>query len=374
MPVARTLTASAVVVLALSIASSCSTQLAPRFTAFRLQLRAVSSEPEQGERALTTAGLNELRRNVLIAPYHREHRFQLVRALLAARKLEEAEEVARRWRAQDAYNLVAVRTLGDIYMRLRDAKRAERTYSAVVELVPGDIEAQHALAMVLLQARDLKTAYERLLKVEELAGADQRIAFEIADLAQRLGKTKEAIARFDRIIAAPDIDPALSYPARQRLANLYAAQRREALRRGETGDARRWGRRMEEIELPGGAENAIKIYLSWDADKTDVDLWVETPAKETIKYDNPRGRSSEELFRDVTTGYGPESFRAPTASPGVYTVRVHYFDTRRPAFPEVTGEVTVVLNEGTEQEQVHVLPYRLFSAGQVVTVAQIHAS
>jgi uncharacterized protein YfaP (DUF2135 family) len=161
------------------------------------------------------------------------------------------------------------------------------------------------------------------------------------------------------------------YPAKQRLAQIDAAERRDAQGRGDGAAAARLGAEIEALGVKGGVENDVKIYLTWDTDRTDVDLWVRTPKGELVNYAHRAGAGGEALFDDVTSGYGPESFTAKNAQPGRYLVEVNYFSTRRQTFTEARGEVVVILGEGTAREQKHVLPYRLFKAKQTVSVAAI---
>jgi uncharacterized protein YfaP (DUF2135 family) len=161
------------------------------------------------------------------------------------------------------------------------------------------------------------------------------------------------------------------YPAKQRLAQIDAAERRAALGRGDDAAAKRLGDEIKQLDVKGGIENDIKIYLTWDTDKTDVDLWVKTPKGELVNYQHRVGSGGEALFDDVTSGYGPESFTAKRAQPGRYVIEVNYYGTRRQTFSEARGEVVVILGEGTAAEQKHVLPYRLFKPKQTVSVAAV---
>ena len=136
-------------------------------------------------------------------------------------------------------------------------------------------------------------------------------------------------------------------------------------------DAASLAERIRSLGVRGGAGGDIKVFLSWDTDRTDVDLWVTNPAGEKISYNHKRGRFGGSLYDDVTTGYGPESFSARNARKGAYTVTVHFYGTSRRTFAEARGEVIVVLSEGTASEERHVLPYRLFKVGQKVTVARV---
>lgn len=337
----------------------------------KLSLIAGEHEPAQTDRPSEPA-LADLHTRVTAQPKDREARFALVRGLMRAGKLPDALEAARAWRAIDAYNLVVVRLIGDIHSALGHKSEARRAYSAVVELLPKDATAQRALASVLKQAGDLEGAYDRLAAADELSPKDQRLAFERADVAARLGRAAEAKQRFAAIVGDPATPQAVSYPATQRLAQLDRQLAREAAAAGNASDAATLEAEIGKLHLAGGTENDIKVYLSWDTDKSDVDLWVTNPAGERVFYQHKTGKFGEALYDDVTTGYGPESFTAPHARAGDYVVQVNYYGAGRSNFSEARGEVVVILDEGKPTEARSVLPYRLFDVGQTVTVARIH--
>jgi predicted negative regulator of RcsB-dependent stress response len=327
-------------------------------------------EPAQTDRP-TADALAALRAKITDKPKDREARFHYVRALIRAGKLTDALAAARAWRAIDAYNLVVVRLIGDIYSELGDKPAARRAYSAVVELLPKDASAQRALASVLKQAGDLDGAYERLAAAAELSPKDQRLAFERADVAARLGRADEARTRFQDIVGDANAPRAISYPASQRLAQLDRQLARQAAAAGRADDARSLEGEIAGLHLAGGTENDIKVYLSWDTDKSDVDLWVTNPTGERVYYEHKTGKFGEALYDDVTTGYGPESFTAPHAQRGDYLIQINYFGAGRSNFSEARGEVVVILDEGKPSESRKVLPYRLFAVGQTATVARI---
>jgi tetratricopeptide (TPR) repeat protein len=338
----------------------------------RLSLTEAETEPAGSRSEINEAELVALRAAVTKDPKDRAARFALVRGLQRAKKLDEALTAAKDWRAVDAYNLVVVRLLGDLYAELGDRPKARRAYSAVVELLPKDASAHRALASVLKQSGDLKAAYDRLLAAGENGSKDRRLAFELADVATRLGKTEEARTRFEAIIDDPETAEAVRYPAKQRLAQIYQQLERTAKTEGKGDDAANLAKSIKELQLKGGTENDIKVYLTWDTDHSDVDLWVTNPAGEKVFYSHRNGKFGEALFDDVTTGYGPESFTAPKAAAGDYVVQVNYFGRGRSNFSEARGEVVVVLGEGKPEEKKFVLPYRLFDEKQTVTVARIH--
>ncbi|MCA9669383.1 MAG: hypothetical protein KC503_27495 [Myxococcales bacterium] len=347
----------------------------------RLSLVRGDREPPEGRHKPSAEAIKALREAVAKKPRDRQARFDLVMGLTRAGKLAEALAAARAWRQRDAYNLVVVRLIGDLYAQLGQTRAAQRAYSAVVELLPKSADAQRALATVMKQAGQLAAAHERLLAAAALAPKDSRIAFELADTAQRLarqlrakGRSAQAAQlaaaaekRFKAIIDGPSTPAKIAYPARQRLAQIYAARRngtRDAAKRRALDEA------IGKLAV-GGAVNDIKVYLTWDTNRTDVDLWVTNPTGETINYKHKRGALGGALYGDVTDGYGPESFTTQSAAKGTYVVAVNFYGTRRQAFREARGEVVVVLDEGRPSERRFVLPYRLFRPKQTVTVARV---
>jgi Flp pilus assembly protein TadD len=340
-------------------------------SATRFSLDALQEQPAERARP-SAATLAELKLAVAKDPRLRRPRLDLVRGLLAAGNLQEARDEAQSFREHDAYNLVAVRLLGDIETELGDRSSARRTYSSIVELLPKDVEARRALATVWKQAGDLEGARTQLALALELRPEDRRIAFELGDVEQRLNLRSEARERFESTANAPDADESLRYPAKQRLAQVYGAERRAALASGDKPRASELEAKIVALGLQGALENDLKVFLSWDTDRTDVDLWVLPPAGEKIFYGHPLGQQGEALFHDVTTGYGPESFTAHQAAAGDYQIQVNYFGARSGDFKEARGEVIVIVDEGRPTEVTRTFHYRLFEQGQTVSVARVH--
>lgn len=341
----------------------------------RLALIAGDREPASTDATGDETGdLAKLRAAVAEAPRDRKARFALVRGLMRAKQLDEALAAAKEWRGMDAYNLVVVRLIGDLCSELGRRDEARRAYSAVVELLPKDASAQRALASVLKQAGDLRGAYERLTAAAEASSKDRRLAFELADVASRLGELGEARQRFEALVADAETSEEVRYPAKQRLAQVYRQLARQAQAAGQPEEAKALEQAIGKLALPGGTENDLKVYLTWDTDRSDVDLWVTSPSGERIFYSHRLGKNGEALYDDVTTGYGPESFTAPKAASGEYLIQVNYFGSGAGNFSEARGEVVVVLDEGKPTERKHVLPYRLSEEKQTVAVARVVVS
>jgi len=357
--------------LLVGIAALSTSHVAAAPTARRLTVVPIASEPVDGRPTLSPQTERELRAAIDAEPRERSKRLDLVMSLRRAGRLADSLAEARAWREHDAYNLVAVRLIGDLLAELGDAANARRTYSAVVELLPDDVRAHRALATVLKQSGDLEAAQLELQTAAALEPSDVRTTFELADTTQRLGNGDAAKVLFERIVADPAAPIAVAYPAKQRLAQILAAARIAALKAGDAALAEANDKAIAALEISGGVSNDIKIYLTWDTDRTDVDLWVTNPAGDKIFYSKKTGSFGEALYDDVTTGYGPESFTAKTGAPGAYVVEVNYYGQEQRMAGEARGEVLIVTHEGSPEEARVTLPYRLFEKGQTVTVARI---
>lgn len=84
----------------------------------------------------------------------------------------------------------------------------------------------------------------------------------------------------------------------------------------------------------------LRVTLGWDADNTDIDLWVIDPLGESVYYASNRSTSGGRVSQDLTKGYGPEVFTLTRPLPGVYRVQANYFSDSRQS---LTGPVTVQL-------------------------------
>lgn len=73
----------------------------------------------------------------------------------------------------------------------------------------------------------------------------------------------------------------------------------------------------------------VRIVIGWNADNSDIDLWVTDPRKEKCSYQNKETQIGGKISADVTQGYGPEEFCLRKARNGNYTVDVNLFGDHR---------------------------------------------
>jgi uncharacterized protein YfaP (DUF2135 family) len=111
----------------------------------------------------------------------------------------------------------------------------------------------------------------------------------------------------------------------------------------------------------------LRVTLTWDTPRTDVDLWVTGPDGEKVMYNHREGRAGGTLDTDVTTGFGPETFTQARASRGTTRVQAHYYSGDVPT----RVVVTTIRGEGTPDEERRVFRAVLWRTGDVVEVGEV---
>ena len=116
----------------------------------------------------------------------------------------------------------------------------------------------------------------------------------------------------------------------------------------------------------------IRVVLSWDADNTDIDLWVIDPYNEKCYYKNRDTHIGGHLSRDFAGGYGPEEFLLHRAVPGEYFIKAHYYGNYRPLLSgNVTIFVEIFTHYGTPRQRRKSLTFRLENIKDVFDIGSI---
>lgn len=115
----------------------------------------------------------------------------------------------------------------------------------------------------------------------------------------------------------------------------------------------------------------LRVVLSWDADNSDMDLWVTDPNGERAYYGNRLTYQGGQMSQDFTGGYGPEQFSLRNAKPGKYKVEANYFGSRQQL---VTGATTLMLrlttHWGTPKQKDQMVTMRLKDRAETVLVGE----
>ncbi len=116
----------------------------------------------------------------------------------------------------------------------------------------------------------------------------------------------------------------------------------------------------------------VRIVMNWDADNTDIDLWVDEPNKERCMYNHNLTKIGGRMSRDFTQGYGPEEYSLKIAPNGKFTVNTNYYGSRS---QKSLGPVTVYLelytNYSKPNEKREILMIRLKEGRQTIEIGSL---
>jgi tetratricopeptide (TPR) repeat protein len=116
----------------------------------------------------------------------------------------------------------------------------------------------------------------------------------------------------------------------------------------------------------------VRIVLTWDADLTDVDLWVTEPSGEKCFYSHNRTTIGGLLSRDFTQGYGPEEYCLRRTMPGTYTIQCNYYGSSQTSLVgPCTVQATVITHFGRPDEKRQALTVRVTTPKDVVEIGKV---
>lgn len=115
----------------------------------------------------------------------------------------------------------------------------------------------------------------------------------------------------------------------------------------------------------------IRVVLNWDADNTDMDLWVTDPNEEKCYYSHNLTHIGGRMSRDFTRGYGPEEFMAKRGKKGRYVIQVNYYGSSQQLLAgAVTVQIQLFLNYGRPGQKKKEITVRLKGKKEVVTIGE----
>lgn len=115
----------------------------------------------------------------------------------------------------------------------------------------------------------------------------------------------------------------------------------------------------------------LRVVLSWDADNTDIDLWVTDPNGEKAFYGNRLTYQGGRMSQDFTGGYGPEEFSLRNAKPGRYRIEAQFYGNRQQIVAGATTlQLKLATRFGTPEEAEKIVTLRLKGRSEVVLVGE----
>lgn len=115
----------------------------------------------------------------------------------------------------------------------------------------------------------------------------------------------------------------------------------------------------------------LRVVLAWDADNTDIDLWVTDPNGEKAFYGNQLTWQGGRMSQDFTGGYGPEEFSLKLAKPGRYKVEAQFYGHRQQIVAGATTlQLSLFTRFGSREQQHKSVTLRLKGQSEVVLVGE----
>ena len=116
----------------------------------------------------------------------------------------------------------------------------------------------------------------------------------------------------------------------------------------------------------------VRIILTWDADLTDIDLWVVEPSGEKAYYGHNRTTIGGAVSKDFTQGYGPEEYILRKAMKGMYKVQTNFFGSRAQSVQgAVTLQVDIFTNFGRPNEKRRTITVRLSEKKETIDIGEM---
>ena len=252
-------------------------------------------------------------------------------------------EVARRLRAAAADQVYALYLderaansgssafyldVAEILLERGQRDLALRVLSNLAELQLENRALLRVLGYRLMQAKAPALAVPVFRRVLEIAGEEPQSHRDLGLALDAVGRSQEAVDALLTVVERP-WDDRFGGIALIALAEINAIASRG---RGRLDLGRLDPRLRDNLPL------ALRAVLSWDADNTDMDLWVTQPDGERCGYNNTRTAAGGRISQDFTGGYGPEEYSIRRAASGKYRIEVDYFGDSQVL---VSGAVTV---------------------------------
>ncbi len=308
--------------------------------------------------APTTASI-QLRKWEPDAPYARRMRDAKAEDLYAIYLDERPSYTASTAFFLDAADILISRGQTDLGLRV------------LSNLAEMNLENRHILRILayrLTQAKQVKLALPVLRKVLELSPDEPQSHRDLALALSEDGQDQAAINMLYSVVTRPWAGrfPDIEMVA---LTELNAIAARSAAAGKPLDTSAIDPRLLRNLPLD------VRAVLSWDADNTDIDLWVTDPNNEQADYSHQLTYQGGRMSNDFTGGYGPEEFSLRTAKPGKYTVQAQFYGhNQQIVAPATTLMLRLSTGFGTPAQKDETVVLRLSGKKEVVTVGDFTIS
>ncbi len=264
----------------------------------------------------------------------------------------------------------------DFFFRDGQAVLATRILTNLAEMKIEDAALLRVLAWRLRQEKQYELSVTQFRRIVKLRGEDGQ---SWRDLAVTLSEWGKATQSAERLEEAMNLFVKIAFTPWQRQADTLGIFALEELNALITwiGDAK-WkiGGKPEipdfDNKFRASLATDLRIYISWDADNTDIDLHVVEPSGDEAYYAHNRTRHGGLVSRDVTDGYGPEEYLIGRAPAGDYAISANYFGSRQQTIlGPATVTATIFTDWGRSGERQQTISIRLDTPKDNVPVGKV---
>lgn len=285
--------------------------------------------------------------------------------LKALRKVKaggDLEEVYFRQKEKHAKSSAFYLDVADFLLERKEEKLALRVLTNVAEMDLESVPLLRILGHRLDQLGELELAEEIFREVGDLREDEPQSLRDLALVLEKRGQYQEALDLLWSVVKFEWDD---RFPEIQMIAlmelNALVGRQKEGL--DVSAVDKRFLRNLD---------CDVRIVLNWDADDTDMDLWVTGPGGERCFYAEPATSSGGRMSQDFTSGYGPEEFLIHRALPGGYRVQVNYYGNQQQVLAGATTvQAVLITNWGRPNEKREAVTLRLQDAQDVVKVGEL---
>ncbi|MGN7611286.1 ankyrin repeat domain-containing protein [Magnetococcales bacterium HHB-1] len=234
------------------------------------------------------------------------------------------------------------------------ATDALRVLSSLIERAPGDTVMARDVAYTTHHWGLPGHAYYLLRRTALARPYEPQTYHALAQVLSKMQQTDLAIAFYEIGLAG-------KWPGRfgsfSHILTLDYLRLLQQIQRGKQKTSiphfakARLKRLQKKVKAQNGAD--LVIIISWNTDRTDIDLHVEEPTGEVCYYQNKQTRIGGQITQDVTQGFGPEMYWLPAQKPGTYTIRAKYYASdRNRASTRTKVFMTLIRHWGEKNEQI----------------------
>jgi tetratricopeptide (TPR) repeat protein len=245
-----------------------------------------------------------------------------------------------------------------------DRGQADLALRILSNLAEMDLENRHILRILgyrLLQARQPSLAVPIFARVLELAPNEPQSWRDLGLALADTGQYQNAVDRLYEVVRRPW---AGNFPDIElvTLAELNAIVATAPVPVDTTA---------MEPSLVRNLPLDLRAVLTWDANDTDIDLWVTDPNGDKASYANRLTYQGGAMSRDVTRGYGPEEFSLKLAKPGKYLVQAQFYGHQQQVVSRSTTlQLRLSTGFGSKRQKDQAVTLRLTGTKDVVTVGE----